>query len=259
MILIPGLSSSGAVWDETVVRFRDRYQTHTLTLAGFAGVAPLDLAPGKFLDTIANAIAAYIREKKLDKPILVGHSLGGFLVYQLALNEPSLIGSGVAVDGLPSLAALVTPTGAAEQFKHQGEQWMRVPMESARRDQFDARSRQMVSTWLEDKSRADLVNAWGAASDQKTVARAMGDLWSRDLRGALARLKTPILLVGAPVGPPGVTREQMEQSYASQLTLAPVDLIKVVFAAKARHFIMYDEPEWLWAEIDHFLVDAATP
>ena len=117
----------------------------------------------------------------------------------------------------------------------------------------------MVSTWLEDKSRADLVNAWGAASDQKTVARAMGDLWSRDLRGALARLKTPILLVGAPVGPPGVTREQMEQSYASQLTLAPVDLIKVVFAAKARHFIMYDEPEWLWAEIDHFLADAATP
>ena len=97
----------------------------------------------------------------------------------------------------------------------------------------------MVSTWLEDKSRADLVNAWGAASDQKTVARAMGDLWSRDLRG--------------------VTREQMEQSYASQLTLAPVDLIKVVFAAKARHFIMYDEPEWLWAEIDHFLADAATP
>src|SRR5271165_2213258 len=37
MILIPGLSCGGDVWDGTVAHFKDRYECHVLTLAGFAG------------------------------------------------------------------------------------------------------------------------------------------------------------------------------------------------------------------------------
>ena len=51
IILIPGLSSSGAVWDGTVARLRNRYQCHTLTLAGFAGQPRIE---GPFLETVRN-------------------------------------------------------------------------------------------------------------------------------------------------------------------------------------------------------------
>ena len=48
MILIPGLSCPGQVWDGTVARYKDRYEMHVLSLAGFAGVPRV---PGPFLDT----------------------------------------------------------------------------------------------------------------------------------------------------------------------------------------------------------------
>ena len=41
MILIPGLSSSGETWKTTVERYKDRYACHVVTLAGYAGVAPI--------------------------------------------------------------------------------------------------------------------------------------------------------------------------------------------------------------------------
>src|SRR5437016_3787288 len=39
MILIPGLSSSGETWDTTSARYKDRFECHVLTVAGFGGVA----------------------------------------------------------------------------------------------------------------------------------------------------------------------------------------------------------------------------
>src|SRR3982751_4729410 len=38
VILIPGLSSSGETWDTTVAHYKDRFECHVLTVAGFAGV-----------------------------------------------------------------------------------------------------------------------------------------------------------------------------------------------------------------------------
>jgi hypothetical protein len=47
MILIPGYSCPGEIWDEIVAHYQDRYQTHVLTLAGFAGVPRV---PSPFLE-----------------------------------------------------------------------------------------------------------------------------------------------------------------------------------------------------------------
>lgn len=35
--MIPGLSSSGKVWDATVENWKSRFECHVFTLAGFAG------------------------------------------------------------------------------------------------------------------------------------------------------------------------------------------------------------------------------
>ena len=83
MILIPGLCCSGEVWDGTVAHFKDRYECHVLTLAGFAG-QPAAKGEGSYSEMIAKGIAKYARDKRLDKPAIVGHSLGGFIVFKLA-------------------------------------------------------------------------------------------------------------------------------------------------------------------------------
>src|ERR1700720_3491027 len=68
MILIPGFASSGHTWDSTVARYKDKYQCHVLTLAGFAGEPRIE-AP--FLETVRKDLATYIQTNKLDKPVIV--------------------------------------------------------------------------------------------------------------------------------------------------------------------------------------------
>src|SRR2546423_9328585 len=83
MILIPGLACSGEVWDATVDHFKDRYECHVLTLAGFAGQPPFD---GPWLQTIRKGLVDYIRQNKLDRPIIVGHSIGGVLTQSMGIK-----------------------------------------------------------------------------------------------------------------------------------------------------------------------------
>ena len=87
MILIPGLQCSGAVWNEAVAHYSDEYQVHVLTIAGFAGEPAI---PGLRLSTVRDDLIRYIRENKLDHPVIVGHSLGGFLALWIAATAPDM-------------------------------------------------------------------------------------------------------------------------------------------------------------------------
>ena len=119
VLLIPGLLSSGEVWDSTVARYQDRYTLHVLTLAGFGGPAPVG-AP--FLSRVRDEVITYLREQKLQKTVIVGHSLGGFLGFWIAATAPDLVGGLVAVDGVPFLPALGNPAATAESARAQAEQ-----------------------------------------------------------------------------------------------------------------------------------------
>jgi hypothetical protein len=70
IIFIPGLSCAGAVWDGSVAYLKDRYECHVLTLAGFAGQPRIE---PPFLESVCKDLAKYIREHKLDHPVIVGH------------------------------------------------------------------------------------------------------------------------------------------------------------------------------------------
>ena len=70
MILIPGLNTSGAVWNTIVGELKDRYTCHVLTLAGFAGEPAIE---PPFLSTMRDALLHYIESQQLDRPVLVGH------------------------------------------------------------------------------------------------------------------------------------------------------------------------------------------
>src|SRR6201990_3591494 len=112
IVFIPGLSSPGSVWDREVTQLAARYTCYVLTLAGFAGQPAMPGEP--FLPRERDAILAYIRTHHLDKPIIVGHSLGGFLAYAIAAEAPSEIGGVVAIDGLPFAPALADPALLAQ-------------------------------------------------------------------------------------------------------------------------------------------------
>lgn len=248
VLLIPGLASSGEVWDGVVAHLKDKHECHVFTLAGFAGQPALK--DGPFLDTVRKEVAAYVRDKKLKKPAVIGHSLGGAMVFALGSAEPDLFGPLIAVDGVPCMPALFAEKLTKEDLAR-GKQIGEL-MAKAKRADFDKQLREMVGMWLEDKKLLDKVAAWGEKSDQATVARAMGELWSRDLREPAAKVKSPVLLIAAaPAAGPDWTAEQMKARVEAQVK--NVKGATVVFAKTAKHFVMYDEPKWLNEQIEGFL------
>lgn len=263
MILIPGLASSGATWNGTVAHFQQQYRCYVLNLAGFAGVPPLPNAgsDSDFLAMVRRQLAAYIRHQHLDHPVIVGHSLGGFIALDLAARNPQLVGPVVIVDSLPFFAGAwfqAPNLAAAQPIIAQ----MRAGMEHESHAQWLAYTRSGVSTnnlTTRPPDQRRLIR-WGLASDQATVTRALLALVSADLRPELPQITSPVFVIGTWIGlGHGVTRAMARQIFQEQY--AGVRHLKFVMTGNARHFVMWDEPVWFYHQLAAFLQagPAATP
>ncbi len=248
MILIPGLASSAATWDGTVARYAQRYQCHVLNLAGFAGVPAV---PGASLKQVEQELAEYIRAQRLDHPVVVGHSLGGFLALQLAADHPGLTGPLVIVDALPALGALQMPDISPEQLKAAAGRLRDSMLQSDAAAQEAARQRTVAAMVTQPDDVARVVG-WGQQSDRLAVAHAMHDLMATDLRQDVARITAPTLVLGAfGAYKAFAPRPAFEASYRAQYARLPG--VQLEIADNARHFIMYDDPQWLFERMDAFL------
>src|SRR5882672_2394992 len=88
VLLIPGLTCSNAVWEATAKRLEGHYRLHLIQVAGFAGAPSRANAKGPILQPTVSAIDAYIKANKLNKPSVIGHSMGGLMGMTLALQHP---------------------------------------------------------------------------------------------------------------------------------------------------------------------------
>lgn len=251
MVLIPGLASAGAVWDETVDYYKAHYTCHVITLAGFGGQEPIEETP--YLPIIRNALLQYIADEQLDQPVVVGHSLGGFMALWMAATQPDAIGRVVVVDGLPYLAAAQNPVTTPEMIKPQAEQ-MRAMSASRTQEQFRQQQQTMIlPSMITDPSDVATVLATAGNSHPPTVAQAMYELMTTDIREELAAITVPTLVIGTWVAYKdyGGTRDQtmgvFTQQYA-KLTGADIQLND-----KARHFVMYDDLPGMLDAMDTFL------
>jgi pimeloyl-ACP methyl ester carboxylesterase len=256
VILIPGLSCPGEVWEGTVAHYKDNYQLHVISLAGFAG---LPRVPGPFLETARESIAAYVRKNKLDRPILVGHSLGGFLALDIAVHYPDLPGKLVIVDSYPMMAGIMDPAMTADKARSASEQ-MRKGMEQQSQDMYErtAKSGMYTRPMVTRDSDLDRVIAWSLKSDRTAVTDSMSELFAADLRADMAKIKMPVLVMGAWIGYKeyGATHDTIEANLRAQY--AKLEGVRIAVTDSARHFIMWDDPNWMFAQMDRFLEPART-
>lgn len=250
MILIPGLGSSGEVWDGTVEHFKDRFECHVLTLAGFAGVPRV---PAPMLDRIRDGIAEYIRAERLDRPVIAGHSLGGFLALAVASRYPALPGKLVIVDAYPFLAGAADPKATIAGAKGISAQ-VKAYMGAMTQDQYERYTRSGVATreMVESESDFERIVAWGLASDRTAVADAMAEMYAADLRDEIAKIKSPALVMGTWIGFKQYTdRARTEANLRAQY--AKLAGARIEMTDTARHFVMWDDPEWMFKLMDEFL------
>lgn len=248
IIFIPGLASSGEVWKDTVAQFSNRYECHVVTLAGFAGVAPIATP---LLSTVQKELAEYIDAKKLDRPIMVGHSLGGFLALRMGADTPAKVGKLIVVDSLPALGAVQMPDITPDQLKSMAAR-MRDGMRSQDAVTFAEGQRRSVASMVTKPDDLERVLGWGRKSDGATVMNAMHDLIATDLRQDIERIKSPTLVLGTWIAYKDyTTRAAVENTFKTQYQKLTGVTIEV--ADTARHFIMYDDPKWMFERMEKFL------
>ncbi|WP_229487739.1 alpha/beta fold hydrolase [Pseudoduganella lutea] len=248
VILIPGLASSGEVWQGTAKHLCGPRQCHVLTLAGFAGQPAIE---GVLLPQVERQLADYIAAHKLGKPVVIGHSLGGFVAMRFAATHPDLVDKLVIVDSLPAMGAIQVPGVTAEQLKQMADM-TREQMLAADDASFSANQRRTVMTMASKPEDVDRIVGWGRRSDRKAVAGAMAELIADDLRDDVARIKAPTLVLGTWIAYKDYApRAATEQVYRAQYAKLPG--VQVEIADTARHFIMYDDPAWMYDRIDRFL------
>lgn len=250
VLLIPGLTCPGAVWAETVARYQGQYQCHVVSLAGFGGVGPQQPVPAHLLQDTRDQLLAYIKAQKLRRPVVIGHSLGGFLALWLAATDPTAVGPLEIVDSLPFIAAIMDPATTAETARPQAEA---TRQQLSRGRSSLAVSRQLAAAMVTDTARRTQVARWGVASDAATVAQAMYDMYTTDLRADVARIKQPVLVLGSWAGYAayGATKASVRATFAQQYAQLPQARIELSEAG--RHFLMYDDTAWFFAQTDAFL------
>lgn len=245
VILIPGLACDGHVWDATVSHLAGKVQTHVLTLAGFGGKAPI---AKPLLPTVRDELVEYIRANHLEKPIIVGHSLGGFMTYWVAEAAPELVAGGVAVDGAPFFAALLNPSATAESAAVQAK-LVREQMGSTP-EAFHAGEKAFMETAMREPAKHGDVLAATMKSDPKATADAMAFMFQTDLRGDLSKIKAPMLTIAADTDGQ-VPRAALDAAWNAQIALIPTHALVVIEHSK--HFVMLDQPEAFYAALDAFL------
>jgi N-formylmaleamate deformylase len=255
MILIPGLSSGGETWDSTVAHYKDRFECHVLTVAGFNGVPRV---PAPMLDTVRDAVATYIREKKLAKPVIVGHSLGGFLALELGSKYPDLVGPLVIVDSYPFMVGIYDPAATVAQAKANADE-MRKYMGNQSQDMYERYVKSGVATRMMTTKDSDFERLieWGLKSDRSAVTDAMAEMFATDLRDDLAQIKSRTLVLGSWIGYKEYT-DGPKTLANLKLQYSKLPGVQIRLNDTARHFIMWDDPEWMFAHIDAFLNNGAT-
>jgi pimeloyl-ACP methyl ester carboxylesterase len=254
VILIPGLQGGPWVWQRTIERLQRDHVVYAVTLAGFDGVpAPTD--GGNLFDRADASLLQLIGQQKIDKPVLIGHSLGGTLALRFAGEHPELISAVVAVDGLPIFPGMERVS--AQQRQAMATQ-MQQQMAAATPAQFQAQSLgYMQKIGVIDPQLAARYAPMNARSDIKASAQYMAEDLAFDGRPGLKQANVPILEI-SPYNAPDFSQPPMQFSEAQKVAyyqslLANAPNVKVVSISPSRHFAMLDQPVKFQQVLDDFM------
>src|ERR1700712_4430056 len=80
VLLVHGLGGSHHDWDATIDRLARTHRVHTVDLRGHGARAGVDARPT--LESMARDVALVLDTLQLDRPLLVGHSMGALVIMQ---------------------------------------------------------------------------------------------------------------------------------------------------------------------------------
>jgi pimeloyl-ACP methyl ester carboxylesterase len=251
VVFLPGLGASGDVWAAGASTLGASAHSHIVHFAGFAGEPAKPISHDGFLRSRARAIADYLAQQRLSRPLLVAHSGAASMAMMLALEQPSLLGGLMLVDGLPFPAALELGAAANQPQAVEKAERDYQTQRGMRYAEYAAYRHQEATNSTVSASDAYRVAEWAIRSDREQLMQADRESGALDLHERLAGLQTALTVVYADQAslgaPPGWMKQVYQRQYAG--VAQPPAFVEV---ADARHFLMLDQPQAFVAALRRF-------
>jgi pimeloyl-ACP methyl ester carboxylesterase len=247
LMLVHGFSDNGLCWTPVARALADDYDIVMPDLRGH-GLSER-LGPGGAPDMAAD-LAGLIRALGMDRPIVVGHSMGSMAAYRLGLGWPELV-SGLALEDPPWRLSAPPAAPAAGAAEPPIVQWAKS-LADVKLDELLAGYGRDHPDWP-----ADLVAAM--AESKKQLDQGIINTLSVQLESlmgvwkeTIASLKPPTLLIA---GDPALGGMVDGPALAKIRELNPA--IQTVRIAGAGHLIRFDRFSEFMAALRPFLASLA--
>jgi 3-oxoadipate enol-lactonase len=187
LVFLHGIGGAARGWRGQLRAFGDRYHVIAWDMPGYGGSAPLASVS---IATLADALKDFLDQVGAAKPCLVGHSIGGMIVQQLLVKDPSI-------------AAAVVLAQTSPAFGRPDGDWQKTFIDMRlgpldRGETMASLAPVLVTELIGDDSDPqgiDLARDCMAAVPEDTYRAAMLALLGFDLRSALKNIAVPTLVL----------------------------------------------------------------
>ncbi len=251
VILLPGLGCKSSVWKGTVNVLSRNHCCYEINIAGFAGIP----SQGDFsIAKISKDIIMLIKKEKLDNPILIGHSLGGFIALKTASENPGIFSKLIIIDSFPFALSYFIPSITEEQAAQQGLVLKNMILKQTV-DEYKKTERTALGNLISSETNIDTVLKWMTASDRNSIAEATSQMISTNLRDELKNIMCKVLIIGTWKGKEqiGLNKESVEKMFHEQYKNLKDK--SIIISNNSKHFVMLDTPEWLNKQIIGFITE----
>lgn len=241
ILFLPGFTSPGSVWNETIKNLKGQNESHVISYAGFNGIAPIKMP---WYETIKKELLAYILKENLSAIRVIGHSMGGNLAVDIAAELPDRVKSLVIVDAIPCMRELMMPGVPASQIQYNNpynNQLLKMSDSSFRQT-----ATMMAKQMTNNKEKIDTLINWSLVADRETYVFGYTDLLKLDLREVLHKVKAETLILCASFPDKEIIAANYKKQYIN-LTSKTIEI-----ASDSKHFIMFDQAEWFYNKVNIF-------
>jgi len=184
LVLVHGFLGSSKMWEPQINFFKDYFRVITPDLPGFG--KSNKAKPQSNIQSIANLLLDCLHEKKIDKFYLLGHSMGGMIVQEMAKK-----------DGNKILKLVCYSTGPRGEMPGRFES-VDQSRENLKKHGLEITAKNIAKTWFvkgENAKYFDICIEAGMQPSLETVDNALIAFKNWDGVGTLKNIKNQTLIV----------------------------------------------------------------
>lgn len=258
VIFLPGLGLTSQMWDRIAP---DIEKSHPVFLGTYAGNGGVPSIEPPYLDKFVEAVKDLVESEKLDKPIVVGHLIGGHVALRVAGQYPTLLGGVVSMPVLTHRPPLDQRKEEAEKVK---KSYDNIPDEL-----WEPELRLQVRSNLDDPKTVDVLVAMLVKADRKMYSGIIAEMVADELETFLPKIKVPVLLITALDAPNKAEAVALRDMRMNEFVRNVQESVRGIYAGiercdvqtirYARTFCMYEQPDRFLFALNRFIKKVDDP